>query len=91
MNEKLENYILKTLEEYENDKLTDLEYFEKDEILYKIVDSEIKLLQLLDDNQAEAYREYSRYLLIYDNAMKSEYFSAGFVHGLYEEKSEFEL
>ena len=91
MNDKLENYILKTLEEYENDKLTDLEYFEKDEILYKIVDSEIKLLQLLDDNQAEAYREYSRYLLIYDNAMKSEYFSAGFVHGIYEEKSGFEL
>lgn len=91
MNEKLKNHILKTLEEYENDKLTDIEYFENDEIIYKIVDSEIKFLQLLDDNQADAFREYSRYLLIYDNAMKAEYFSAGFVHGLYEEKSEFEL
>lgn len=91
MNEKLEKHIMEKLEAYEKDKLTDFEYFEKDKILCKVVDKEIKLLELLDDKQADAFREYSLALLVYKDIMSTEYFSAGFVHGLFEEKTEFDL
>lgn len=91
MNKKLEDYIIETLEAYENDKLTDFEDIEKDQILCKVIDSEIKLLQLLDDNQAETFRKFSLALIAYKDTIKAEYFSAGFLHGLYTEKAEFEL
>lgn len=90
MYEALEDYIIQILDSYENDKKDDLEYFNQNKIFHKLVDSKTEFVKLLDKTQTEAFMKYSRILIAYEEFIKSEYFSAGFVHGLYTDKSEFE-